>query len=156
MQTWKLAIMPLLLLLLIPTVPGQEEQHSVLLPPNQIKAVSNWYSKDRSETYEGSWQPTKADLDSLEKSLPQISGLKIHRWDSRIHIERPEKYFRQYVAVKVVGQNRIFVNAFCDEKPPPNWREHLFVVMDGDICFWQALYDPFTHQFTNLRINSRA
>jgi hypothetical protein len=60
------------------------------------------------------------------------------------------------VAVKVGGQNRIFVSAFCDEKPPPNWREHLFVVMDGDICFWQALYDPFTHQFFNLRINARA
>jgi hypothetical protein len=83
--------------------------------------------------------------------------MKIVGWDSRVHIEHPVEYFRQYVAVKVAGRNKIFVNAFRWPEPPPaNWREHLHVVFAGDIDYWQALYDPSTETFSNLRINPRA
>jgi hypothetical protein len=84
------------------------------------------------------------------------SQFQIYGWDLRIHIEHPEQYFRQYIAVKVSGQNRIFVNSFCDETPPSDWHDKLYVVTDGATCFWQALYDPATKLFSNLRIDARA
>ena len=156
MRRRKLTI-PLLLFFLVVAAPGQQEQRSVLLPAHEVKAVSNRYALERSERYDGTWQPSKADLDGLDASLSQISEMKIFGWDSRIHIERPEQYFRQYVAVKVSGQSRIFINAFRWPDPPPqNWHDHLYVVYDGAIGFWQALYDPYTKRFSNLRINPRA
>jgi hypothetical protein len=155
MLTRKLLLAPLLLFL-IQGAPGQQEQRSVLLPAHEAKAVSNWYSKDRSESFDGSWTPNKADIDGLESNLSQISNMKIFGWESRIRIDHPDQYYRQYVAVSVAGQKRIFVNAFCDEKPPIDWRDRLVVVIDGATCYWQVLYNPATKQFSNLRINARA
>ncbi len=46
------------------------------------------------------WQPTSADIESAEASLPQISALKAENWGSRnIRIDHPEQYFRQYIGV---------------------------------------------------------
>jgi len=135
---------------------GQQGQRSVLLPAHELKAVSNSYSRERAERYEGSWQPSKADLDGLEANLSQIAELKIYGWENKIHIEHPDQYYRQYVAVIVSGKGMIFVNAFREDKPPSDWRDRLHLVIDGDLFYWQALYDPATHHFSNLRINARA
>jgi hypothetical protein len=145
-----------LLLLLIHSAPGQNEQRSVLLPSSEARAVSSRYARERAEKFDGSWNPAKADLDGLESNLSQISDMTIYGWDSKIRIDHPTQYFRQYVAVRIAGQKRIFVNAFCDEKPPFYWRDRLYVVIDGATCYWQVMYDPATKQFTNLRINARA
>jgi hypothetical protein len=155
MRTRK-TIIALILLSLLQCAPGQQEQRSVLLPAHEVKAVASRYSRERSEKFDGSWQPAKADLDDLEANLSQISNLKIYGWDSKIHIDHPGQYFRQYVAVRVAGQKRIFVSAFCDEKPPSDWHDRLYVVIDGATCYWQAIYDPAAKQFSNLRINARA
>jgi hypothetical protein len=156
MRKWKLTI-PLLLVVLACVASGQQEQRSVLLSAHEVKAVSDRYADERSEKYDGTWEPTKADLDGLESNLSQVSAMKIVGWDSKIHIEHPERYFRQYVAVKVSGQNRIFINAFREpEPPPPDWRDRLWLVDDGALGYWQALYDPYTKKFSNLRINPRA
>jgi hypothetical protein len=138
------------------SAPGQNEQRSALLPAHVARAVSSRYAYERSEKFDGNWNPAKADLDGLESNLSQISDMKIYGWDSKIRIDHPAQYYRQYVAVRVAGQKRIFVNAFCDEKPPLDWRNRLYIVIDGATCYWQALYDPATRQFTNLRINARA
>jgi hypothetical protein len=145
-----------LLLFLVQSTPGQQELHSALLPEHEAKAVADRYSREWSAAFDGSWKPSKPDLDGLESKLSQISQLPILGWGSRIHIDHPDRYFRQYIAVTVAGKQRIFVNAFCDEKPPADWHEHMFVVIDGANCYWQALYDPATRQFSNLRINARA
>ncbi len=149
-------IISLLVVILVPNVLGQQEQRSVLLQAHEVKAVSDRYSSDRLERYDGSWQPTKADLDGLDANLSQISNMKIYGWDSKIHIDHPDRYFQQYVAVLVSGKRKIFVNAFCDQLIYPDWRDRLVVVSDGDVCFWQALYDTSRQKFSNLRINSRA
>jgi len=142
---------------LILNASGQTE-HSVLLPAHELKTVSDRYSKERSEKYDGTWEPTKADLDGLEKSLPQISKMKIFGWPPVVQIEHPEQCFRQYVAVLVAGKRMIFVNAFCVDPSEyyPYWRDRLVLVSDGALSFWQVLYDPATMQFSNLRINARA
>ena len=154
MRTRKLAAL-LSLGFLIPVASGQTER-SVLLPAHELKAVSDRYSLVRSEKYDGTWEPTKADLDGLDKSISQVSGMKIVGWPSSVHIEHPEKYYRQYLAVLVAGKKMIFVNAFSYVEEFPHWRDRLVLVEDGDLGFWQALYDPETMQFSNLRINPRA
>ena len=155
MLAWK-PILVLILLSVAQDASGQQGQRSVLLPAHEAKAVSDRYSKEWTQKFGESWQPTQADLDGLEAGLPQIPKLEILGYGSRIHIDHPEQYYRQYVAMLVDGKKKIFVSAFCDEMPPINWRDHLYVVIDGATCYWQALYDPTTKRFSNLRINARA
>jgi hypothetical protein len=73
-----------------------------------------------------------------------------------IRIELPEQYFRQYIGVSHRKQRRIYINAFCDNQPPSDWRDHLYTDIDGATCYWQAVYDPVTKTFSNLTINARA
>jgi hypothetical protein len=125
---------------------GQQEQRFVILPGRAAGSIAN----------QGSWRPTKADIDGLEANLSKVSALTAEGWPSNVHIDHPKQYFRQYVAVIRGGQRRIYVNAFCDEHLRSHWRDQLVVVQDGATCFWQALYDPVTNRFSNLRINARA
>lgn len=104
----------------------------------------------------GSWEPSKAEIDGLEAGLSVVSKMKVKGWPSNIHIERPERYFRQYIGVSHQRQRRIYINAFCVNPPPSDWLIHLYAVIDGATCFWQALYDPLTKSFSNLTINARA
>jgi hypothetical protein len=104
----------------------------------------------------GTWQISKTNLADLEVALPQVAGLKAEGWPAAIHIDHPEKYFRQYVAVIQGARKFIYVNAFCDERFTPYWRYRLVVVSDGATCYWQALFDPARHKFSDLMINSRA
>jgi len=71
-------------------------------------------------------------------------------------VEHSEQYFRQYIGVSHRKQRRIYINAFCDNQPPSDWRDHLYTVIDGTPCYWQAVYDPVTKTFSNLTINARA
>jgi hypothetical protein len=135
---------------------GQVVQRSVLLSQHEWKAVSERYARERAEKYQGSWKASQADLDGLEANLPLISKLEILGWGSKIHIDRPEQYYRQYVAVLVSGKRMIFVNAFRDAQDFSDWHDRLLIVVDGDIGYWQVLYNPATKQFFNLRINARA
>jgi len=50
----------------------------------------------------------------------------------------------------------IYVNAFCDNPPPATWKKQIYVVVDGWTCYWQAIYDPATKEFSSLTINGRA
>ena len=77
-------------------------------------------------------------------------------WPSVVHVDHPASYFRQYLPVRQENRKLIYVNAFCDEKPPVYWRTRLFVVVDGATCYWQALYDPSTKTYSHLTINARA
>jgi hypothetical protein len=132
---------------------GQGGQRYIVLPQSAGHLSFNLFEED---TRLGTWQPSKADIDGLETSLPQISGL--HAANSKFSptIEHPEAYFRQYIGATVSQSRLIYVNAFCGDTPPSDWKEHLYVVMDGGTCFWQAFYDPVKKSFSNLTINGRA
>jgi hypothetical protein len=132
---------------------GQQPEHYVVLSAQEVNSIPN--GKPDEVFKKTSWKPTAADIAGLEASLPQIAGLKAERWNAKVRIENPEKYFRQYLAVAVAGRNLIYVNASCEE-PPPSWHHRLYVVVDGATCFWQALYDPTTKTFSHLTINARA
>jgi hypothetical protein len=76
--------------------------------------------------------------------------------DINRHIDQPDQYFRQYLAVVVNGKKTIFVNALCSIEAGEDWRKRLIVVSDGGKCYWNAVYDPITQTFSNLVINGRA
>jgi hypothetical protein len=102
------------------------------------------------------WQPTDAEISSLEDSLPLVPHLRAENWLPRydLRIDHPEQYFRQYIPVIRKGKRLIYVNAFRDEIP--DWRQHFVVTSDGGTCCWQAYYDPTAHAFLMFRINGEA
>ena len=118
----------------------------VLLPAKAAK----WIAKG------GTWQPTTMDIDGLEANLRQVSSLRAENWPMHIAIDRPEQYFRQYVAIIRKGRKLIYVNAFCGDFPESDWRQQLVLIADGGSCCWQALYDPVKKEFSTLRINGVA
>ena len=102
------------------------------------------------------WQPTSADIESAEASLPQISDLKAENWGNRNNrIDHPEQYFRQYMGVIRSGQRQIYVNAFCARMLSvfPDWQRGLVQAEDGGTCFWQAFFNPAEMKYFTLRIN---
>lgn len=132
-----------------------EVQRFVVLPPHSQPSFAPILLWDKGSY--ASWTPSRADIEGLEMALPQISELKIRGWESTpIRIEHPGKYFRQYVGVFHRGKRRIYVNAFCDDPPPTDWRKRFYVVIDGDLGYWHAFYDPDTKTFSDLTINPRA
>jgi len=135
-----------LLFMLVTGAQAQQDARFVLLPARAASGIAN----------QGTWKPTKADIDAVEANISQVSSLKSGGRSPAIHIDHPERYFRQYVPIIQAGQKRLYVNAFCDE-PPPYWHSRLVVaITDGGTCYWQALYDPATKKFSHLRINARA
>jgi len=144
----------LLLCMLVAAQTPAVERYVVLPPRSQpsIPPVLLW-----DEGSYASWTPSKADIESIEQRIPQISKLKIRSYEStHLRIENPEKYFRQYVGVRHNGKRRIYINAFCDDSPPPDWRLRLYVVIDGATCYWHVFYDPESNTFSDLTINARA
>jgi len=103
------------------------------------------------------WTPSDTEIQSLESNLSQIASLKIRFYESTpLRIEHPEEYFRQYIGVRHKGKRRIYVNAFREDSPPPDWQSRFYVVIDGGTSVWHAFYDPESGTFTDLTINPRA
>jgi hypothetical protein len=127
-------------------MPGEQEQRYVLLPASEAAQVGN----------QASWQPTKSDIEGLEANLRHISDLQARGWKPAQHIDHPEQYYRQYLALLATGNKRkIFVNAFCDISSSPDWRSRLVLTVDGGSCYWHVTYDPATMKFSGLEINGR-
>jgi hypothetical protein len=143
-----------LLLLVASTAAGQQDQRYIVLPQSAGKLGSTRLFGDGTQL--GSWMPSQADIEGLEANLSQISALAETGWKSTRHIETPDRYYRQYIGATVHRKRLIYVNAFCDDPPLPDWKIRLLVVADGWTCYWQAFYDPVTKQFSNLTINGRA
>jgi hypothetical protein len=127
----------------------------VLLPGSEAKALARLF--DASAGPVESWEPTVADINGLEDNLSQIRAMHETRGANR-HIESPDQYFRQYLAIVVGERKLIYVNAVCsvDARALSVWRKKLFIAYDGGACYWQATYDPAAKQFFDLTINGVA
>jgi hypothetical protein len=152
----KSSINCLLLLVFIPGALGQPQQRFVVLPDREAKAVALLYPKSGPERVTGVWQPSRAGIENLEISLPQIAELTPKGWPAAVRVEHPKKYYRQYVGVFQGGKKRILVNAFLSIADACDWRNRLVIVSDGDIGFWHAMYDPASQKFSDFEINARA
>jgi hypothetical protein len=137
----------LILFVFIVGVQAQQETHYAVLASSAAKYIY---------AVQTAWSPTEADIAKAEAGITQIAMLKAEGWSYTVHIEHPERYFRQYVPIRHAGTNILYVNAFCDEHPPADWRKRLIIVADGATCYWQAFYDPATKKYSHLTINARA
>jgi hypothetical protein len=135
----------LLLLSLIQSAPGQQEQRWVILPTTEAAHLGGKVNR----------QPTKEDIVGLEKDLPRISELAARGWKPVRRIDHPEQYFRQYLGVVVAGKKKIFINAFCNAPSSPDWHSRLLLTADGGSCFWHVTYDLAARRFAGLEINGR-
>jgi len=155
MRTRKLVVAGLLIFL-IAVAQGEQDQCSVLLPESEANRLASMYPKKGPQGIDGSWQPSRSQIETLEASLPHISDLRNGGAPNGQKIEHPERYYRQYLAVVRAGQKVIHVNALCQVGEISYWRNQLAIVMDGGSCFWNAWYDPATEKFSELYINGRA
>lgn len=131
----------------------KNRQDFVLLPDDQIDMWAKTF--EPGSKVEG-WEPTLGDMNDAEGALSQITALSKSDPDPNRHIDQPREYYRQYLAVVINGERRIFLNALCSVEPNAAWRKRLIVAMDGGKCFWHALYDPATQRFSELAVNGRA
>jgi hypothetical protein len=141
-----------LLFLLAPLVYGQNNKHFALLPKSQTTAISQLCSRSGPKI-EGSWKPTKDDIDGLESSLSLISKLKSEGDKSDVHIKTPSSYYRQYLGVLVDGRRLIYLNAFAPSLLRSDWRDRLVDICDGGTIAWGVLYDPEKREFSRLTAN---
>ena len=144
------------LIVLLTGAQAQQEQRFVLLPPSQANSLAEKYERKGPDRIDGTWQPTTSQIQALEANLSRISDLRSYDAPNGEQIEYPDRYFRQYVAVIRAGERLIYINALCDVRNIPQWRNQLVSVYDGGNCFWQAWYDPATGSFSELAVNGRA
>jgi hypothetical protein len=137
--------------------PGTTARKSVpdfaLLPADEIEVFSKYFAPG---THAESWEPTLGDMNEVEADLAQITALSKTDPDLNSRIEGPQEYYRQYLAVKINGREKLFLNATCSIDHDADWRKHLTVVRDGGKCFWHAIYDLSTQRFSDLSVNGRA
>lgn len=126
----------------------------VLLPASELATFASLTETSKSRIE--SWEPTVGDMNDIEANLAQIAGLSNSDPDVNRHIDRPDEYYRQYLAVVINGKKKLFVNALCSVDQDPIWRKRLDLVADGGKCFWHAMYDPSTQKFSDLTVNGRA
>jgi hypothetical protein len=123
----------------------------VLLPESEVAAHTVLFGNSKPQVE--SWEPTVADIDDLNSNLLQISALSDKDPDASRHIDHPDQFYRQYLAVVVNGKKTIVVNAMCSVEQGSNWRKQLTLVNDGGKCYWHAVFNPSTQTFSDLNFN---
>ena len=143
------------LLLLSPFVHGQNEKHFAPLPKSEAIAISHLCSRNGPKV-DGSWKPTKDDIELLESSISLISKLKSEDSRLAVHIANPSSYYRQYLGIVVDGRRLIYLNAFAPGLLRSDWRERFVDICDGGTAVWGVLYDPEKREFSKLTTNGYA
>jgi hypothetical protein len=139
------------ILLLNANVYAQQTKPFVLLPDNAAHKISRLCSREGVPNVDGSWRPTKLEIERLESRLMDISRLRSK--DAAIQISQPDHYYRQYVAVVVRGYKLIHVNAFSD-RPSSVWHRRIIDICDSGPSGWGVLYEPANGHFSDLRTNA--
>ena len=133
----------------------QKKSRSVVLPEGTAEQAKQLCSRPGPPKFDGTWKPTESDVQRMESHLSRISRLRSKSGIEGAHIENPERYYRQYIGIVVENRKLIFINAFCDDKPPESWREMLVDVCDGG-CSWGVVYDIVTAEFSHFEMNGVA
>jgi hypothetical protein len=107
---------------------AQETKPFAILPDNAAHKVLHLCSREGSPNVDGSWHPTKLEIERLESRLMDISRLRSK--GAAIQISQPGHYYRQYIAVMVRGHKQIYVNASSD-RPPSVWHTRIVDISDS-------------------------
>jgi hypothetical protein len=135
---------------------------STVLPESAAQLLAHPCSRSGPPRFEKTWFPTPAEVQALESRLDRISSLRSVGLVQQQRIENPSQYHRQYVGIVVGERKLIYINAFCDNpedvvvRQGGDWRQHPIDVCDGGDCFWSAVYDPLSGEFSDLQVNGIA
>ena len=99
------------------------------------------------------WQPSRAEVDQLEASLP--SYLNAIHAKGQTTPPVPPQYRGQYVAYTERGQPRIYASFVpADAAAHKGTKKGTAVlVCDGGSRFWGVVYNPATRSFMDLQFN---
>jgi hypothetical protein len=132
---------------------------AVLLPSDQAKAMLEQCSRPTPEDVDGTWKVSNTSLKRLEQDLPELADFGPKPSTIGDKAFNPSGFYRQYVGITVHGQKLIYINAFGGggDRIPFDipWRKTPVVVCDGGRSHWGAVYNPKTHEFSQLRFNGR-
>ena len=144
-----------LILLAVSISIAQTKSRSALLPETQADRAKQLCSRPGPPKFQGTWKPTDADIQTMESRLSRISRLRTQSGVVGVKLEHPDRYYRQYLGIVIDDSKFIFINAFCDDKPPETWREFLIDICDGG-CSWGVVYNVATGEFSHLEMNGVA
>jgi hypothetical protein len=148
-------VVPGLILSLALTALSADEGRSVILPESAAAELSKGpCSRSAPPKFESTWTPTADDIKSMESRFALRARLIAkHKLEQ---MQPPKTYNRQYLGIVVGGRKLIYINAFCDDELPADWRDKLVNYCDGGWCFWGVVYDTVSHSFSHLEINGIA
>ena len=127
----------------------------ILLPETEAEHAKQLCSRPGPPKFQTTWKPTEGHIQTMESRLSRISRLRTQSGIVGVQIKHPNRYYRQYLGIMINGKEFIFINAFCNDKPPERWRESLIDVCDGG-CSWGVVYSVATGQFSHLEMNGVA
>lgn len=91
--------------------------------------------------YGGGWVPTVEQVTVAEAAISAEQG--------------PLDHYRQYVGFTENGQQKIYINGFCDTWDT-DWRTTPIVVMDGGDCYFGAVFNVDTGDLESFIFNGDA
>jgi hypothetical protein len=117
----------------------------------------NQCSREVPGPVQGTWQPSKTQIQTLEESLPKALDEALAKRGE--HPDRSAIYMRQYAGFVVGGHRIIYVNAFprehlgSEQSSTPDWRLHATLVCDGGSAFFGVEFDPDKGTFSHFAFN---
>jgi hypothetical protein len=149
-------VVGILILALAATKHSKAKNGSVVLLEGAAQGIAQPCSRSGPPRFDATWQPTDADVHTMESRFSRLSQLPSQGGMIGIHIKNPESYYRQYLGIVVRNQKLIYINAFSAETPPTNWQQRLIFYCDGGAGFWGVIYDPASGEFSDLKTNGIA
>ncbi len=144
-----------LILLLPSTSLAQAKTRAVVLPETSADQVKQLCSRPGPPKFSGPWKPTEADIQTMESHFMRIADLRTESGIVGVRIDHPDRNYRQYLGIMIENRKFIFINAFCDDKPPEDWLNRVVDICDGG-CSWGVVYEVATGKFSHLEMNGVA
>jgi hypothetical protein len=160
----------------MPIAPYAPERGAVLTDSSALRVLDQC-SRNVPEGLTGQWTPERTHLDHLEAVLPAAIASTLARviYKSGASGPSPADYYRQYAGVWRNGRRFIYVNgvhsAWVDDTDATHlrhdarsgspadsvawWRRSAFVICDGGLASFGALYDVETGRVTDVEFNGR-
>jgi hypothetical protein len=132
------------------SVAGARHETWTILLGTEAEKMTRPCSRSFPERLVGSWRPSPAEVEAVERSLPSAidaAFLRLRQLGNQQ--KRPERYYRQYAGFVRDGKRVIYVNAIRDylnEGRPPEVtsrgrQDHFIDICDGGAIAFGAVYD---------------
>lgn len=143
-----------LLLAMIAAACGQAENpDSVILPPSMATELLTQCSREAPSASEGTWLPSRADIEALEAAL-SVTLTSIQYEDSS---RFPTGWRRQYVGILEDGERVIYGNFFpISTSGLPHDPHKPVVVCDGGPKYFGVEYDVKARHIMHIAFNGSA